>query len=68
MFVKICGLTNLEDTLAAADSGAIAAGFNFYPGSPRYISPKALAPWIRQVPAGMWKVGSLRQRTSRARA
>ena len=57
MFVKICGLTNLEDTLAAADSGATAAGFNFYPGSPRYISPEALAPWIEQVPAGMWKVG-----------
>ncbi len=57
MFVKICGLTNLEDTLAAAEEGATAAGFNFYSGSPRYIAPEALAPWIAQVPAGMWKVG-----------
>ncbi len=57
MFVKICGLTNLEDTLAAALSGAAAAGFNFYPKSPRYISPETLAGWIDQVPAGMWKVG-----------
>ncbi len=57
MFVKICGLTNLEDTLAAADGGAAAAGFNFYPKSPRYITPEALADWIDRVPAGMWKVG-----------
>jgi phosphoribosylanthranilate isomerase len=57
VFVKICGLTNLEDTLAAAEGGATAAGFNFYPKSPRYISPHMLAPWIAEVPAGMWKVG-----------
>jgi phosphoribosylanthranilate isomerase len=57
VFVKICGLTNLEDTLAAADGGAAAAGFNFYPKSPRYITPEALADWIDRVPAGMWKVG-----------
>jgi phosphoribosylanthranilate isomerase len=57
VFVKICGLTNLEDTLAAAEDGAAAAGFNFYRGSSRYIAPEALAPWIAQVPAGMWKVG-----------
>ncbi len=55
--MKICGLTNLEDTLAAADGGAAAAGFNFYPKSPRYITPEALADWIDRVPAGMWKVG-----------
>jgi len=57
VFVKICGLTNLEDTLAAAESGAAALGFNFYPKSPRYIAPEALAEWIGRVPAGMWKVG-----------
>lgn len=57
MFVKICGLTNLHDTLAAAEDGATAAGFNFYPGSPRYIAPESLAQWIAKVPAGMWKVG-----------
>jgi phosphoribosylanthranilate isomerase len=57
LFVKICGLTNLDDTLAASESGATAAGFNFYPGSPRYIAPEELAGWIGQVPAGMWKVG-----------
>ncbi len=57
MFVKICGLTSLEDTLAAAEYGATAAGFNFYRKSKRYIEPDALKSWIERVPAGMWKVG-----------
>jgi phosphoribosylanthranilate isomerase len=57
MFVKICGLTNLEDTLAAADAGAKAVGFNFVPTSPRFIEEARLAEWIRKVPDGIWKVG-----------
>jgi phosphoribosylanthranilate isomerase len=57
MFVKICGLTNLEDTLAASEQGAGAAGFNFYRKSPRYVEPKVLKQWIGSVPRAMWKVG-----------
>lgn len=39
MFVKICGITRLEDAVAAADMGADAIGFIFWPGSPRFVDP-----------------------------
>lgn len=37
--VKVCGVTRLEDALLAADLGAAAIGFVFWPGSPRCIDP-----------------------------
>jgi len=41
--VKVCGVTTREDAQVALDAGANALGFNFYPQSPRYISPEAAA-------------------------
>lgn len=37
--VKICGLSTPETVTAALDAGADLIGFNFYPKSPRYVSP-----------------------------
>lgn len=39
MMVKLCGMTRVDDALAAADAGANAIGFIFWPGSPRFIDP-----------------------------
>jgi phosphoribosylanthranilate isomerase len=55
--VKICGLTRLEDALAAADLGAWAAGFVFWPQSPRSISPEAARRIVEQLPAAVTPVG-----------
>jgi phosphoribosylanthranilate isomerase len=55
--VKICGITNLPDGMAAAEAGADALGFVFYDQSPRRISIEAAAGLIRQLPPFVMKVG-----------
>jgi phosphoribosylanthranilate isomerase len=55
--VKICGLTRLEDAQRAAELGAAALGFNFYPLSPRYIDPAAAREMVRRLPPLVTTVG-----------
>lgn len=57
MMVKICGITNLEDAVAAVEGGASALGFNFWRRSPRYVTPESARDLIERLPATVWKVG-----------
>jgi phosphoribosylanthranilate isomerase len=55
--VKICGVTNWPDGRLAVDLGAHAIGFNFYPPSPRSISPAAAWEIARKLPPVVATIG-----------
>jgi phosphoribosylanthranilate isomerase len=56
-WVKICGMTNLEDALVAVDAGADAVGFVFYEKSPRYVNVETAQEIVARLPEGIEKVG-----------
>ncbi len=55
--VKICGITNAADALAAIDAGANLLGFNFYAKSPRHITEADAAKIRSQLPKKVKAVG-----------
>ena len=56
-WIKICGITNLEDALTAVEAGADALGFVFYEKSSRYVSLGEVQKMIRELPGRIEKVG-----------
>ena len=56
-WVKICGMTNLEDALVAVDAGADAVGFVFYEKSPRYVTVERAREIAEKLPEEVEKVG-----------
>jgi phosphoribosylanthranilate isomerase len=56
-WIKICGMTNLEDALVAAQAGADAVGFVFYAKSSRKIDVDAAREIVKQLPERVEKVG-----------
>lgn len=56
-WVKICGMTNLEDALTSVDAGADAVGFVFYEKSPRCVTVETAREIIEKLPESVEKVG-----------
>src|ERR1035438_3304488 len=52
-WIKICGITNLDDGLAAADAGANALGFVFCKQSPRYVTIEDAKSIIAKLPKSL---------------
>ncbi len=55
--IKICGITNVTDAIAAAEAGADAIGLNFYPKSRRFVDQKTAQQIVAALPSALLKVG-----------
>ena len=55
--VKICGITNTDDARVAVDAGVDMIGLNFYPPSPRYVTPAQARAIVASLPASVSAVG-----------
>ncbi|MEZ5288499.1 MAG: phosphoribosylanthranilate isomerase [Vicinamibacterales bacterium] len=57
MLIKICGITRAEDARLAISLGANALGFVFWHGSPRAVTPQAVAAILQDLPPLVTPVG-----------
>ena len=57
MRVKICGIRRIEDALLAAELGAAALGFVFWPSSPRFLDPDDARAIVAALPPFVTTVG-----------
>jgi phosphoribosylanthranilate isomerase len=56
-WIKICGITNLDDALEATDAGANALGFVFYKKSLRQVTVETARAIVAKLPQRIEKVG-----------
>jgi len=54
--IKICGITNADDAIAAQEFGADAIGLNCFRGSKRYVDLQRAGDWIAALPSTLIKV------------
>lgn len=57
LYTKICGVTRSEDAELAADLGASAIGFIFWPDSPRFVDPFRARAIVASLPPFVTPVG-----------
>jgi phosphoribosylanthranilate isomerase len=55
--IKVCGITRAQDACLAAELGASAIGFIFWPGSPRCIEPSRAVEIAEALPSSVTTVG-----------
>ena len=62
-FVKICGLSSVQNALDCAQAGADWIGLNFHPASPRFVDLAIAAEIVASLPARAQAVGLFVDRT-----
>ena len=63
--IKICGITRIEDAMAAVDLGVHALGFVFHAKSPRHVTPAQAADIVSRLPPFVTSVGLFVNATTR---